>query len=425
MLAVLVGGGGADDLDLAARQGRLEDRGGVERALGGTGADERVHLVDEQDDALVLDDLGHDALEAVFELAAVLGAGRPRAETSRVQTWRPASISGTSPATMSWARPSTTAVLPTPGSPMSSGLFFGAAREHLHDALGLGLAADDRVELALARELGEVAAVLAQGAAVGLGLGHHAKAAGHAHAHGGHTGRRRRRALGGELADGVAHGVDRDAHAGEGLHGHAVALAQDAEEQVLGGDVGLAEREHLAQGALEHAFGARGKRDMARRRGLVGLLGDLLDLLERILVGDVEAAQRLGRDAVFLANQAQQQMLGADVHLPELAGLLLGKDHDLASAVGKLLEHEMAPPSLVLTRVAGGKIIVQAYRRDAAPSPTAGKNIRFPPLVPRCRRIRSTMQPYYTRLVITFISCAENIYQLCTEIILCRELKSS
>ena len=35
----------------------------------------------------------------------------------------PRSDSGTSPATMRWARPSTTAVLPTPGSPISTGLF--------------------------------------------------------------------------------------------------------------------------------------------------------------------------------------------------------------------------------------------------------------------------------------------------------------
>lgn len=36
----------------------------------------------------------------------------------------PRSDSGTSPLTMRWASPSTTAVLPTPGSPMSTGLFF-------------------------------------------------------------------------------------------------------------------------------------------------------------------------------------------------------------------------------------------------------------------------------------------------------------
>ncbi len=35
----------------------------------------------------------------------------------------PRSDSGTSPATMRWARPSTTAVLPTPGSPIRTGLF--------------------------------------------------------------------------------------------------------------------------------------------------------------------------------------------------------------------------------------------------------------------------------------------------------------
>ena len=35
----------------------------------------------------------------------------------------PRSDSGTSPATIRWARPSTTAVLPTPGSPISTGLF--------------------------------------------------------------------------------------------------------------------------------------------------------------------------------------------------------------------------------------------------------------------------------------------------------------
>ena len=34
------------------------------------------------------------------------------------------SDSGTSPLTTRWARPSTIAVLPTPGSPISTGLFF-------------------------------------------------------------------------------------------------------------------------------------------------------------------------------------------------------------------------------------------------------------------------------------------------------------
>ena len=43
---------------------------------------------------------------------------------SSAQTRLPLSPSGTSPATIRWARPSTIAVFPTPGSPISTGLFF-------------------------------------------------------------------------------------------------------------------------------------------------------------------------------------------------------------------------------------------------------------------------------------------------------------
>ena len=50
VLAVFVDGGGADDLQLAPGQGGLEDVGRVHRALGRAGADDGVHLVDEQDD---------------------------------------------------------------------------------------------------------------------------------------------------------------------------------------------------------------------------------------------------------------------------------------------------------------------------------------------------------------------------------------
>ena len=49
VLAVLVERRGADALELAARERRLEDVRCVDRALGRAGADERVELVDEQD----------------------------------------------------------------------------------------------------------------------------------------------------------------------------------------------------------------------------------------------------------------------------------------------------------------------------------------------------------------------------------------
>src|SRR5439155_3160741 len=84
VLAVLVERRRADRLQLAAREGRLEDGGGVDRALRGTRADEIVELVDEQDDVAALGDLLHHLLEALLELAAVLRARDQRGEVERV-----------------------------------------------------------------------------------------------------------------------------------------------------------------------------------------------------------------------------------------------------------------------------------------------------------------------------------------------------
>ena len=53
VLLVFVERGRADAMQLAARQRRLEQVGRVHRAVGLAGADQRVHLVDEQDDAAV------------------------------------------------------------------------------------------------------------------------------------------------------------------------------------------------------------------------------------------------------------------------------------------------------------------------------------------------------------------------------------
>jgi hypothetical protein len=90
--------------------------------------DHGVQLVDEQDDlAFLLREIVEHALEALLELAAELGAGDQRAHVEREDALA-LEPSGTSPLMMRWARPSTMAVLPTPGSPMSTGLFLCGAR---------------------------------------------------------------------------------------------------------------------------------------------------------------------------------------------------------------------------------------------------------------------------------------------------------
>ena len=135
VLAVLVERGGADGLQLAAGQHRLEDRRGVDGALGRTGTDEGVDLVDEQDDVAAGPDLLEHLLEALLEVAAV-AASRPRARRGRAcRAACRAASRGRRWLTIFWARPSTMAVLPTPGSPMSTGLFLVRRDEHLHDPL--------------------------------------------------------------------------------------------------------------------------------------------------------------------------------------------------------------------------------------------------------------------------------------------------
>ena len=161
VLAVLVERRRADRLQLAARERRLEDRGGVDRALGGARADEVVELVDEQDDVAALGDLLHHLLQALLELAAVLRAGDERGEVERVDLLALQQLRHL-----------------VRGDPLGEALDDGgladagladqhrvvllAAREDLHHALDLGLAADDRVELALGGVLREVAAELVE-----------------------------------------------------------------------------------------------------------------------------------------------------------------------------------------------------------------------------------------------------------------------
>src|SRR5918999_273368 len=84
VLAVLVERRRADRLQLPARQRRLQDRGCVDRALGGACADEVVELVDEQDDVAALGDLLHHLLQALLELTAVLRPGDERREVEGV-----------------------------------------------------------------------------------------------------------------------------------------------------------------------------------------------------------------------------------------------------------------------------------------------------------------------------------------------------
>ena len=233
---------------------------------------------------------------------------------------------------MSWARPVHDRGLADAGLADQHRVVLRPAGQDLHDPLDLLLPADDRVELALAGGLGEVAAELVEHQ-----RGRRRVAAAAA---GGRAGAARLLALeaGQQLDDLLADPVEVGAELLQHLGGDALALTDQAEQDVLGADVGVAELQRLAQGQLEHLLGARRERDVAAGR-LLALADDLLDLGAHGLQGDVEGLQRLGRDSFALVDQAEQDVLGPDVVVGQHAGLFLGQHDHPTGTVGEPLEH--------------------------------------------------------------------------------------
>ncbi len=82
-LAVFARRSGADALDFAARKSRLQNIGGVERTFGRACAHQRVELINKDDGVLILHQLFHDGLEALFELAAILGSSNDQRKVER------------------------------------------------------------------------------------------------------------------------------------------------------------------------------------------------------------------------------------------------------------------------------------------------------------------------------------------------------
>ena len=195
----------------------------------------------------------------------------------------------------------------------------------------------DRVELALLGELGQVAAelveqlrgLLALAAAAGAGRRALAAPAG-AGQHPDHL-----------VADLVGVGVEVE----QDPRGDALVLADQAEQDVLGADVVVAERERLAQRQLEDLLGARRERDLAGGDLLTGA-DDADDLRADPLDRDVERLQHPRGQALLLAEQSEQDVLGADVVVLERASLLLGQDDYLSGSLCESLE-QLASISLL------------------------------------------------------------------------------
>ena len=243
---------------------------------------------------------------------------------SSVRTRLSVSVSGTSPDTMRCARRLGDRRLADAGLADQRGVVLRLATEDLDDPLDLLLAADDRVEGAGAGRIGQVDAELVEGRCLRrplrlLGRGGAA------------------RALAQDVDDLVAHLVEVDAEALEHAGGDALALADEPEEQVLGADVVVAEAARLVDGQLDDALRARREPDLTDDRP-VAAPDDELDGGADLGQLDVHVLEHARGDALALADEAEQQVLGTDVVVVEALRLVLGEGQHLPRSIGELVE---------------------------------------------------------------------------------------
>ncbi len=328
VLAVLVERGGTDGLELASRQHGLEDARRVDRALGGARTHQGVELVDEQDDVAAGADLLEHLLQALLEVTAVAGAGDQRAEVEGVEVLVLEGL-GHLALDDGLRQALDDRRLADAGLADEDRVVLRTAGQHLHDPLDLLLAPDDRVELGFTSGLGEIPAELVE----------HQGRGGRALRGAARCGRLlAARVAGQQLDDLLAHPVEVGAQLHEDLGCDALALADQAEQDVLGADVVVAELKGLAERQLQDLLGSGCEGDVPGR-GLLALTDDLLHLLADRLERNPEALQGLSGDTLTLVDQAQEDVLGADVVVVEHPGFFLSQDDNPPRAVGEPLEH--------------------------------------------------------------------------------------
>ena len=352
VLAVLIQRGRADGLQLTAGELRLQQRSSVDRALGGTRTNNGVDLIDEQADVTTLVDLLEHLLQALLKITTVTGTRNEGTEVQRVQL-------------LITQRLRNTAVDDVERQALNDGglaharladehrVVLRAARQHLHDALDFLLTPHNRIQLAVLGQLREVSAELIQRQRVGALTGAAHLATTERATTRGSTRTRESITLwclatllalvaGQKLNHRLAHTRQIRAELHQHTCSNAFTLANEAEEQELGADVLVPHLEAFAQGQLEHLLGARRKRNMPARRLRAGA-DELLYFLAHILKRNTHGFEGLGGHAFALVDEAEQDVLGADVIVVEHPRFFLREHNDSAGAVRKPFEHLCFP----------------------------------------------------------------------------------
>ena len=108
----------------------------------------------------------------------------------------------------------------------------------------------------------------------------------------------------------------------EDARGDTFALADQTQQQMLGADVVVIQATCFVNRQLDHLLGTRSQTNVARNRA-VAATDDELDCAAHLVELDAEIAEDLGSNTFPLADETEQQVLGAYVVVVEALRLLL------------------------------------------------------------------------------------------------------
>ena len=217
-----------------------------------------MDLVDEQDDVTARTNLFQDLLQTFFEVAAITTASDEGTKVECVQLLVGEGF-GNVVADDALSKTLDDGGLTDTWFADQYRIVLGTARKNLHDAFHFALTTDDRVELLVARKLGEVATELVEDLATTLFGGSVLCPDGFAFAF----------ASGSfvatqQLYDLLANAREIGAEFDENLGCNAFTFTNETQEDVFGADVVVAQLQRFAQRKLEHLLGSRREGNVTR-----------------------------------------------------------------------------------------------------------------------------------------------------------------
>ena len=338
IFTVLLGGGGADDLDLPPAQGRFDDVGRVNGSLGGARPHDGMELVDEEDHIPHPAHLGQHVFHPLLKFAPVLGARHHGGQIQGDQALAPQFLGYVArhhhPGQALGHRRLAHAGLPDEG-----GVVLLPPGQDLDHPADLLVPAHHRVQLAPGSHAGQVPGKLLQqlglSGVVPLGAGLAApperRRLGLAPHGGGHV----RPQAAGLHPGGVQH-----------PHRHTIPLPEDAQQQMLGAHILVAQPHRLGEGELNDLLAPWGQplRGDGPRRAHPHQLGHRFFQALRLQAGGLED---LGGYPPPLPGQAQQQVFAAHIAVAQLRRALLGQPQGSLGPLGESgLIHALASPVL-------------------------------------------------------------------------------